>query len=406
MEDFETHAGRILKIVTVDDETGAVHARQTDGQVTRFTVLNGTLPEPEDIVLLGPNRWELAPDDLWVPASRQIGIVRRLFDKDEILVEDAIRLQLIRNPRRLSLAINNTVEFDDEGVLRLIAATPIRARDNGLDNVDVGSTYRVDTTQGGPTFADFGGYPKVVERARELIDTQMRRRSELAEIGARPVKGILFTGSPGTGKTHLARIIAQESNADFYLVSGPSIVSKWVGESEETLRRIFEAATSSGDNGAIVFFDEIDSIAERRGGESHEASRRLVAQLLTLMDGFDRTGSNVIVIAATNRVEVLDPALTRPGRFDWEISFGLPNVLDRYQILRVSAANLQTDEYLPLEDIASLTENWSAAELSSIWAEAALVAAAEGRTRISAEDTALAFERAYRRPRQILEGRG
>ncbi|MBK2942544.1 ATP-binding protein, partial [Klebsiella pneumoniae] len=168
-----------------------------------------------------------------------------------------------------------------------------------------------------------------------LIDTQMLRQDELRAIGARPVKGVLFTGPPGTGKTHLARIIAQESGADFYLVSGPTVVSKWVGDSEETLRRIFEAAAASSGGRAIVFFDEIDSSAERRAGDTHEASRRLVAQLLTLMDGFGRDGANVVVIAATTRADALDPALTRPGRFDWELEFGMPTLHDRYCILKV-----------------------------------------------------------------------
>ena len=250
-------------------------------------------------------------------------------------------------------------------------------------------------------FEDFGGYPEVIARARELIETQLDRRASLEKIGARPVKGVLFTGPPGTGKTHLARIIAKVSQADFFLVSGPTVVSKWVGDSEDTLRKIFEAATDC--ERAIVFFDEIDSIAERRTGDSHEASKRLVAQLLTLLDGFDGRGKNIVVIAATNRVESLDPALTRPGRFDWEIEFTDPTLADRLAILHVGARRLATRGELPFVDVAVLTEGWSAAELTAIWAEAALVAVADGRETICGDDMAQAYERVAARPRHPIK---
>uniref|UniRef100_A0A183CN44 AAA domain-containing protein n=1 Tax=Globodera pallida TaxID=36090 RepID=A0A183CN44_GLOPA len=147
----------------------------------------------------------------------------------------------------------------------------------------------------------------------ELIETQLERHAELEAIGARPVKGILFTGPPGTGKTHLAKIIANQSGANFYDISGPAIVSKWVGDTEGLLRKIFDHASSNDSGKSIIFFDEIDSIAESRTGDSHEASRRLVAQFLTLMDGFDTKNNATVVIAATNRADALDPALTRPA---------------------------------------------------------------------------------------------
>lgn len=167
-------------------------------------------------------------------------------------------------------------------------------------------------------------------------------------IGAKPVKGVLFTGAPGTGKTHLARIIADVSGAVFYQVSGPSIVSKWVGDSEETLRRLFEDAAKR--ECAIIFFDEIDSIAARRSSDSNGESKRVVAQLLTLLDGF-KPDSNVIVIAATNRVEDIDEALLRPGRFDWEIAFDLPTERDRLEILKMKAGELQVGDELPIDDL-------------------------------------------------------
>jgi transitional endoplasmic reticulum ATPase len=161
------------------------------------------------------------------------------------------------------------------------------------------------------------------------------------------------------------------------------VFSKWYGESEELLRRIFEAAALH--ERAIVFFDEIDSVAAQRGGDAHEVSRRVVAQLLTLMDGF-KAEENVVVVATTNRPQDIDVALRRPGRFDWEIHFPLPSEADRREILEVSSRGLATEGQLPHAYVAGHTASWSSAELTAIWTEAALLAVAEGRPVIMAED--------------------
>ena len=191
-------------------------------------------------------------------------------------------------------------------------------------------------------FDDFGGLTEShSQRAHELIEVPLQNREALSEIGARPIKGVLFTGKPGTGKTMLAQIIAHRSEAKFYRISGPEIFSKWVGQSEELLRKLFDKA--AGSDKAIIFFDEIDSVAAQRVDASHESSTRVVAQLLTLMDGFS-SKANVVVIAATNRPQDLDVALLRPGRFDWEIHFPYPDQSDRVDILtsrlRVQVARL------------------------------------------------------------------
>lgn len=399
--------GTLMKVVSVDDHADALHFRLHDGRVGRVSGLaNLETIRRGDVIILGENRWERAPDEVWTEAN-SVAVVRRLLEDGSVLIDSGVSIKPVHNDRGVEVAINNTIEFNDvDGIVRVISDAPIRSRDFGLDPEDVQREYRIPSAGDGPTFGDFGGYPHVIERAQELIETQLEKRAQLDEIGARPVKGILFSGPPGTGKTHLARIIAHESQADFYLISGPSIVSKWVGDTEETLRRIFEAATSSEHGRAIVFFDEIDSIAERRSNDSHEASKRLVAQLLTLMDGFDDKGKSVVVIAATNRVETLDPALTRPGRFDWEIEFGLPNLRDRLQILRVHAKHLKTSGDLPLEDVAVLSEGWSAADLTAIWTEAGLVAAGDSRGEIAPEDIAQAYERVADRPRRSTHGEG
>lgn len=390
--------GRVLKVLSVDPDTLNVHARAIDGQTTRFTILRGNAPTRGDVILLGPDNWEPAPTAVW-PVSNSIATVRSILDNNSVLVDDGFTIRAIKNNIELPIAVHCTVEYNDiDGIVSVVSQTPIRSREFGTDRADIIKDYLVDTSVGGPTFADFGGYAEVVERARELIETQLDRHDLLEEIGARPVRGILFTGPPGTGKTHLARIISHESKAAFFLVSGPSIVSKWVGDTEDTLRKIFDAAASSETGRAIIFFDEIDSIAENRSGETHEASRRLVAQLLTLMDGFSAKGNSVVVIAATNRADALDPALTRPGRFDWEIEFGMPTLMDRLEILQVGMRQIHCSAELPVIDVAVRTHNWSAARLASIWTEAALIAAADNRNKIAGEDFAQAYERVARRP--------
>ena len=361
------------------------------------------LPARGDTIFLTENSWRLAPNDIW-PSPKAIAIVRRLLPDGEVLIDDGHRLHLIQNDQDIPVALHNTVEFDEsQGIIRVLAETPMHSREYGLDVEDIRKEYLVDTSSPQLTFADFGGYPEVVARARELLDSQILHRDKLELIGARSAKGILFSGPPGTGKTHLARIIAQHTKAEFFLVSGPSIISKWVGDSEDTLRKIFDAAAESVSGHAIIFFDEIDSIAERRTGNSHEMSKRLVAQLLTLMDGFNKKTGNIIVIASTNRAETLDPALMRPGRFDWEIEFGMPTTEDRRQILLAGARNHRVADTLPLTEVAIATEGWAAAELSLIWAEAALFTVNEERDRINAEDIARAYERVASRPRRSYE---
>lgn len=398
MDDSTELIGRLLKVVSVDLDTMNVHARGADGQTTRFTVLQGNLPSRGDVILLGADRWELAPHEAW-PVYNNIATVRAVLDESSLLIDDGITIKPISNCRMLPVEVHNTIEYNEiDGVIRVVAESPIRSRDYGTSRDDIIKDYLIGASTVGPTFSDFGGYPEVVARARELVETQLNRRQLLDEIGARPVRGILFSGPPGTGKTHLARIISYESKADFFLVSGPSIVSKWVGDTEDTLRKIFDAAASSESGRAIIFFDEIDSIAESRSGETHEASKRLVAQLLTLMDGFADKAASVVVIAATNRVDALDPALTRPGRFDWEIEFGLPTLIDRLDILKVGMRGIRCSENLPIIEVAVRTHDWSAARLASLWTEAALIAAADGRSSIAGEDFARAFERVARRP--------
>lgn len=300
--------------------------------------------------------------------------------------------RLLPTRTEVDYEVGNTVEVrDSEGVVRVLSEKPIRYVDPpDDDDEDIIQQFSPNVGNGTEIFEDFGGLKEVVDRARELIEVPLKRKDELAAIGARPIKGVLFTGAPGTGKTMLARIIANSADAKFYEISGPQVFSKWYGESEKILRTIFKHAASR--ERAIIFFDEIDSVAGQRAEESHEASRRVVAELLTSMDGFS-SDSTVVVIAATNRPQDIDQALRRPGRFDWEINFPPPDRADRADILQKSAGHLSTTGVLPHHMVADRTEGWSAAELAAIWSEAALLAASDGRSAIRDQDYVGGFER-------------
>jgi transitional endoplasmic reticulum ATPase len=222
----------------------------------------------------------------------------------------------------------------------------------------------------GVTYEDIGGLDRELELVREMIELPLSEPEVFAHLGVDPPKGVLLHGPPGTGKTLIAKAVANEVDASFHTVSGPEIMSKYKGDSEENLRQVFRRARD--ESPAIVFFDEIDSIAAKRDDDS-DVENRIVGQLLSLMDGLDARGE-VVVIGATNRVDTLDPALRRGGRFDREIEIGVPNERGRREVLEVHTRRMPLADDVDLDRLSQRTHGFVGADLESLTTEAAMTA--------------------------------
>jgi transitional endoplasmic reticulum ATPase len=265
-----------------------------------------------------------------------------------------IRIELLGNP--VSFLVTNTVPL---GTVIPDLETEIVLRKAKEEKIGVSRV----------TYEDIGGLKREIGLIRELIELPLRHPELFERLGIDPPKGVLLHGPPGTGKTLIAKAVANETDANFYSISGPEIMSKFYGESERHLREIFEEAEKTAPS--IIFIDELDSIAPKRGETTGEVERRVVAQLLSLMDGLESRGQ-VVVIGATNRPNALDEALRRGGRFDREIEIGIPDRNGREEILHVHTRGMPLADDVNPKEIANLTHGFVGADLATLCKEAAM----------------------------------
>jgi len=221
------------------------------------------------------------------------------------------------------------------------------------------------------TYEDIGGLREEIQRIREMVELPLRHPELFQRLGIEPPRGVFLYGPPGCGKTLLAKAVANESDANFYVISGPEIMSKFYGESEARLREIFQKAQETAPS--IIFIDELDAIAPKREEVTGEVERRVVAQLLSLMDGMGARG-NIIVIGATNRPNAIDPALRRPGRFDREVEIGVPDKAGRYEILQIHTRNMPMAQDVELKRLSEITHGYTGADVSALSRESAMKA--------------------------------
>lgn len=250
-----------------------------------------------------------------------------------------------------------------KGIVLIDADTTVELK---TEYVDPGDHRRADVT-----YDDLGGLGETIDQVREMVELPLRYPELFQRLGVEPPKGVLLHGPPGTGKTLLARAVANESDAEFFLINGPEIMGAAYGESEKKLREIFEKAAEA--QPSIIFIDEIDSITPKRDRVSGEAEKRLVAQLLTLLDGLQKR-ANLIVVAATNRPDAIDEALRRPGRFDREIVIGVPDESGRREILAIHTRGMPLGADVRLRSLAKQTYGFVGADLAALTREAAIEA--------------------------------
>ena len=277
----------------------------------------------------------------------------RVVAKDDVILFNMMgrRIGFIivsTKPQNKALLINSNTKF------KIGSKSDISAQNKKIDRI---------------TYEDVGGIKNEVQKVREMIELPLRHPELFDKIGIEAPKGVLLHGPPGTGKTLLAKAVANETNANFYSIGGPEIMSKFYGESEEKLREIFNQAQENAPS--IIFIDEIDSIAPKREEVSGDVEKRIVSQLLTLMDGLKARGK-VVVIAATNRPNAIDPALRRPGRFDREIEIGIPDEEGRHDILQIHTRGMPLAQDIDLKSYAKVTHGFVGADLEMVAKEAAM----------------------------------
>ena len=288
------------------------------------------------------------------------GFAKRGLAKRPVVAGDRIFIPgMTLFAEALPFAVVQTVP---KGIVVVTTDTEIVIKDEAVAEEDVGQSE-------GITYEDVGGIGQQLLKVREMIELPLKHPELFRRLGIDPPKGVLLHGPPGTGKTMIAKAVATEVNAHFKSINGPEIISKYYGESEKQLREIFDEAADNAP--AIVFIDEIDSICPKREDVTGEVERRVVAQMLTLMDGMQGR-DNVVVIGATNRRDALDPALRRPGRFDREIEIGVPDREGRSEIMDVHTRQMPIADDFDISWVLDNTYGFVGADLAALVREAAM----------------------------------
>ena len=367
IEGAETTAAKVWRADRQDWNTDTVRidgfTRQNAdvGIGERVTIRKAEAKKADRVVLAPPEEASVQfGSDAAGMVKRQI-LKRPVVSRDIVPVMSSTNHPFMRSPGQAIPLI--AVETDPEGVCLVTEDTEVELREEPISGFEKAG--------GGITYEDIGGLQSEIQRVREMVELPMKHPQIFKKLGIEPPQGVLLHGPPGTGKTLLAKAVANETSASFFSIAGPEIISKYYGESEQQLREIFEDAKE--DSPSIIFIDELDSIAPKREDVTGEVERRVVAQLLTMMDGLETRGQ-VIVIAATNRVDSVDPALRRPGRFDREIEIGVPDESGRKEILQIHTRGMPLSDDVDLDHLADETHGFVGADIESLTKEAAMKA--------------------------------
>ncbi|MDI6903288.1 MAG: CDC48 family AAA ATPase [Methanocellales archaeon] len=378
-------------------DAGRGIARVDDDAMQKLGIVSGDIIQIQGKKVAGAVAWPGYPEDAGKGLIRIDGNIR---SNAQVGIDEKIRIQRIETKQAEKIIIAPTqpvrVVGGDQYLRRILEGRPVikgqkirvemlgnpltfivtAAQPSGIvivakDTQIVLRERPVEERIAEVTYEDIGGLKREIALVREMIELPLRHPELFQKLGIDPPKGVLLHGPPGTGKTLMAKAVANETDANFILISGPEIMAKYYGESEQRLRDIFEEAEANAP--AIIFLDEIDSIAPKREemAGDRQVERRVVAQLLALMDGLKSRGE-VIVIGATNRPNLLDEALRRGGRFDREIEIGIPDRNGRHEILQIHTRGMPLSEDVDLEELANITYGFVGADIASLCKEAAM----------------------------------